>query len=237
MTFASPFEIPYNSPMVERLVLGNPTERLPSREVIGNVPIVHIAGSIAAGKETASEIFERDYGFSHFVFSDVLKDEVKRRGKTEPFLRDDLRATFLELLGDPAKGPEYFCNAALEAVIESHKNGRFYGAVIEGSRDARVSAAILKQPLAVGIWIDADTDTRFERFKARGATDEQINEFQIIDELENQQMTPIRGMSDFTIDNNSDLSFVRSQIHEIMLIRYGLPPIDYRSRTLYHGAE
>lgn len=205
-----------------------------SHEIVGKVPIIHLAGSIAAGKETASEIFAKNYGFSHFTFSNILKNEAVRQGFTPPFQRETLRRISFELLNDPTKGVNFYIDKAFGSLSQEQRAHRHYGSVLDGSRIESVSSAVLALPLSVGIWIDADPDVRFSRFLHRGASQAQIDELEQVDKIENEQMTPIREMSDFVITNNGSIEDLAEQIRDVMAIRFGMPPFaTARERSLY----
>ncbi len=162
--------------------------------------IVGLTGRNAAGKGLAAE-FLRSKGFGYYSLSDVIREEVKRRGL--PLTRDALIATGRELRAKHGTG--YLA----ERILERLEPGQNY--VVDSFRHEDEVAVFRKTSDFHLLAIQADPRVRFERIKSRGReSDPQTYEaFLELEQKEStslqaegQNLTATEAVSDHSIENN-----------------------------------
>ncbi len=217
--------------MTERLIEDSFfQEDLPSHELLGTQPVILLSGAMASGKEMGSRFLEEVYGFSHITISDILKSEASRRGIVPPFLREDLREIAQELVKE---GPDFMVQQLTEEVDKASSEEGYKGTIIDGLRLPQVSTVLTREKNVVGIWIEADSSLRKKRFIERGATPEQINEFDEADRIENEAMAPIRNISHYILSNDGRPEDFFKGLEAIVYYNFGLPPLASSSLTIY----
>jgi dephospho-CoA kinase len=217
--------------MAEKFVYVPPVEEnLPSHELLGTQPIILLSGAMASGKETGANFLEETYGFSHITISDILKSEAVRRGIHPPFLRENLREIAQELVED---GPDLMIQQLAEQVHTLSAADNYRGTIIDGLRIPSVSSVLSREKNIAGIWVEASPEVRKERFIGRGASPEQVAEFDEADRIENEAMAPIREISHYIVTNDGSCEKFFSDLDVIVHYRFGISPLDSRPRTIY----
>jgi dCMP deaminase len=162
--------------------------------------IIGLTGRNAAGKGAAAE-FLKSKGFTFHSLSDVIREEVKRRGLE--LTRDALIATGRELRAHHGTG--YLA----ERVLERLEPGINY--VIDSFRHEDEVAVFRKASDFHLLAVRAAPEIRFERIKARGRESDPrtLEEFQRIEQAESsslqqegQNLTATEAVADQTLDND-----------------------------------
>ena len=118
--------------------------------------IIGVAGPIGSGKTTVAEIFEREWGFSRTSLSDMLREELRRRGME--ITREHLQNVGAELRQE--HGKSVLADMALEKVGEAGGDW-----VIESVRVPEEAMAI--QQKGVMLAVTAPDEIRFKRIMSR----------------------------------------------------------------------
>jgi dephospho-CoA kinase len=179
--------------------------------------IIGMCGRIGAGKETLTS-FLRNKGFVYLVSSDLINEELKRRGleisrTNQQNVADELRnkngvGILMQMFLDKiALSPEK------NYIIDSLRN----------SGEALFLREKVKDFVLIGV--DAPKKMRFERMMKRGKPSDPKTweEFLKVDERDNfdttnpmgQQTGKLLEMSDFRIVNDDNLKKSMRQIEEI----------------------
>jgi len=165
--------------------------------------IVGLTGRNAAGKGMAAE-YLKSKGFAFFSLSDVIREEVKRRGL--PLTRDHLIATGRELRAHHGTG--YLA----ERILERLEPGQNY--VVDSFRHEDEVAVFRKVSEFHLLAVQADPKLRFERIRSRKReSDPQTYEaFLELEEKEStslqaegQNLTATEKVADHTLVNDGAL--------------------------------
>jgi len=147
--------------------------------------IIGVVGSIASGKGVVSSALEKK-GFAKLVFSDILREELKKRGielKRENFqeLGDELRKTH---------GADYLARKLLHNV----EDGKNY--VMEGIRNPAEIKALREFKDTVIIGLEAPIEIRFQWIIMRNKENDphSIEEVKKIDDRDNGKGEPEYGL-------------------------------------------
>lgn len=188
--------------------------------------IVGVTGFFCAGKDTAAELLATK-GFAHISLSDMIRDELRRQGKTIDVphmteLGNELRRT---------RGPGVLARKAL-ARMDFSRNW-----VVTSIRNPVEVQALRERPDFVMLFIDAPQRVRFERslLRARAGDPQTFEEFAA---MEARQMHPVEGdpsaqqlaacrdAADATILNDADPAALRDKLTTFMqtaLFQHFLP--------------
>lgn len=186
-------------------------DKEPVNEILGQVPVVSITGSIASGKDTAGSILQQSLGFTPFSTSDILRSMVASTGLTPPYSRE-LLSTFVWDQIDK-HGEDFWVKYTLDHAAEQLQLSETPVGITHIGTRIPADIAYLKQfPNTLSIWIESDVHVRTRRLIERGASKEQIEEFADRDPIENDIMAPIKETVDVVIINNGDLSDFASNL-------------------------
>lgn len=158
--------------------------------------IIGFTGLAGSGKDSVAKYLSEKYGFTMFVFSDILVEEAKK---------NDMEPTKMNLsvLGDELR--QQFGNAVLaKKLLEKIDPEKNY--VLSGFRSPEEVYAIQNEVIDFHlIYISADKATRFKRRRPEDPQTEK--EFFERDErdMQNKGLAKVVDMSDFTIGNNGTL--------------------------------
>ncbi|MBN2264897.1 MAG: AAA family ATPase [Candidatus Aminicenantes bacterium] len=119
--------------------------------------LIGLTGTNGAGKGEAAAYFEAK-GYARFSLSDVIRDEIERRGETES--RDALIRTGNELR--ERFGADVLARRTMAKVKPGER------AVIDSIRNPDEIAYLRRQEGFVLLAVDAPIETRFARAAARG---------------------------------------------------------------------
>ena len=176
--------------------------------------IFGVAGPNGAGKgEIVDYLAARS--FSTFSLSDVIRDELKRRGVDES--RERMIEVGTQLRTDG--GPGVLAARAVET-LESDRNYAIdsirHPAEVEALRSCG-------HPFKL-IWVDADIETRLERLNRRGrkgdpTTLERLKTLEGMelgsDDPAAQQLLAVKELADFELSNDGDLSTLHEAIQQV----------------------
>lgn len=178
--------------------------------------IIGLTGSYAAGKDTVADYLVKQ-GFVYHSLSDILREQLKQRGKE--ITRDNLIAIGNEIR--KLSGPSELARRTLE-IIE--KNLKKNSLVVSIRNPEEVK--ILKRRTDFQLWfIDAPQKLRYERTIKRQRSDDDFKSFKDFvakEGTENsadpnaQQLDKVAEMTDVTIQNDSDLASLHKKIDQIL---------------------
>lgn len=192
------------------------------KELVDGIPIVVVSGPIAAGKGTIAQIIKNNFGFSHFVVSDVLKNYLHTQGITQPYTRLQVSNLAKDLQQD--YGKLIIIRMELKEIESVHNEIPLQGAVVEGVRYVE-EALHLKQFSNIAlIWVDAPRAVRFERMLSRGRPGEvsEYDEFAQRDGLEAQWMKGIKEASHLLLQNQGTTQDLADLVIPFVSARYRL---------------
>ncbi len=169
--------------------------------------IIGLTGLAGSGKDAAAKFLSEKYGYKLLVFSDVLKEEAKKRG-TEPTKMN------LSILGDElrAKSGNTVLAKKLLEKIDPEKNY-----VLSGFRSPEEVYAIQNEVLDFYlVLIDAEKTVRFKRRRPEDPQTEK--EFFARDErdISNKGLDKVIEMADYTIVNNGTLQELEGKVEELL---------------------
>ncbi|MFH1683023.1 MAG: AAA family ATPase [Candidatus Woesearchaeota archaeon] len=175
--------------------------------------IIGLTGTIASGKTTVAEILKKK-GFSHYTYSDILREEAKKR---------DIIPTRenLQKLGNQVKTENQNPGILSKLIVErSHSKN----ILADGIRTLDEIHELRKYPHSFILGIDAPQKIRYERLKARNRSGDPLSfkEFKEIDDHENQGLTPGQDINnclknaDYLILNNKSEADLKIQVDSIL---------------------
>jgi dephospho-CoA kinase len=174
--------------------------------------LIGLTGTNGAGKGEAAAYF-RTKGYAVFSLSDVIREELERRG--EPPSRDNLIRTGNELR--ERFGADILARRTVEKV------GPGARAVIDSIRNSSEVAFLRRQAGFVLLAIDAPVELRFARAAARGRDESapDLEAFKKKEALERrggeaaQQLETCMAAADRLIVNDGTLAEFRRRLEEI----------------------
>jgi dCMP deaminase len=176
--------------------------------------IIGLTGRNAGGKGSAAE-FLKNRGFSFYSLSDVIREEVRRRGLD--LTRDILIATGRELRARHGTG--YLA----ERIFERLEPGMNY--VVDSFRHEDEVAVFRKASDFHLLAIQASPEIRFERIKKRGRENDPrtLAEFQKLEQAEStslqaegQNLTATETLADQTVENNGTLEEFQAKLADLI---------------------
>jgi dephospho-CoA kinase len=168
--------------------------------------IIGVAGTNGAGKDSVGEYLADKHGW-HFVSgSDILRDELRRRGL--PIEREHLRGLSTEWRRNNHAG------YLIEKAVEGFEEGKYSGLVIASIRHPGEADYIHEHGGQI-IWIDADPKIRYKRIYSRQRSSEDNKTYEQFlaeekDEMEHSgdhhslSLSAVKAKADLFIENNSD---------------------------------
>lgn len=169
--------------------------------------IIGLTGLARCGKDTAAQYLKDKYGFEVLVFSDVLRQEAKKR-KMKPTKMN------LSALGDELrkKGGQGIVAKKIVEKIEEEKDY-----VLSGFRSPEEADYVRNETLDFHlIEVYADKDTRFKR---RDETDPQTEEeFFARDkgDIINKGMDKVLKMTDYRVPNKGTKKDLEKEVDKLM---------------------
>lgn len=177
--------------------------------------ILGVAGLYGAGKGEAVE-FLKARSFYGLSLSDVIRDELRRRGEDETRERMIETGNALRAAGGPAALADRLLTRLLpdrNYVIDSIRHPAEVEALRAAGRGFRL------------IWIDADEATRIERLRRRGrggdpTTLDGLRRLEgrelRSDDPSAQQLLDVRDRSDFRLRNDGALSELHAELQQVL---------------------
>ncbi|MCX7015223.1 MAG: AAA family ATPase, partial [Candidatus Sumerlaeota bacterium] len=172
--------------------------------------IIGVTGFFCAGKDTMAEALAKR-SFYHISLSDIIRDEIRRRGRKVTHDRtvevgNELRRRF---------GPQALADLALEQ-MDSSKNY-----VVTSIRNPGEIAALRRRPDFVLVFIEASARQRFQRARERGRADDlpTFAAFQAAERAQmksddplSQQLLACRAEADLTLRNDGTVAAFEKKI-------------------------
>lgn len=176
--------------------------------------IIGISGRIASGKDTVANYIIEKYGAKQFKFSKVLRDILQRI--YQEVSRDNLQK--LSLLLRQMFGDDMLAKVVYNDILNTKEDI----IVIDGVR--RLPDIEILKPIEGFklFFIDAVIGTRYERIIQRSENIDDRNKtfetFKKEEEAETEiYIDGLKNVSDYMIDNNSNIDDLHKQIDNIIL--------------------
>ena len=180
--------------------------------------IIGVTGPLCAGTDTFGEILRKEKGFIWFSYSDILREELKKRNV-------EITRKNLQDIGDELRKKEGL-GVLSKIIIEKIDNGFNY--VIGNIRNPG-EVEILREKFGkdfVLVRIDADVELRFERLsKRRREKDPKTwDEFRKVEDRDfgineknyGQQHVTVFAMANFVIENNGSFDELKQRVEELL---------------------
>lgn len=177
--------------------------------------IIGLTGSFCSGKDTVADYLVKEKGFTHYSLSDVIRDEIRRRG--QQVTRDTLVKTGTELR------TRYGYQVLARRVLRKLKKGKNY--IITSIRHSGEVAALRKNKGFRLIFVDAPSRVRFNRMTARKRENDPstYRDFLALERKESQtkgagqQLGKCRECADLRINNaGSDISRLYKAVDKLI---------------------
>lgn len=176
--------------------------------------IIGLTGKFAAGKGTVAGYLERR-GFAYHSLSDVLREELARRGTPES------REALTEL-GNALRREDGPSALALRIAARLKDGGRH---IVDSIRNPAEVEALRQVPGFFMIGVDADPRVRFERLvqRARAGDPTTFEQFVALEEREtsstdptNQRLSATWAMVDETVMNDGSVAELEARVAAII---------------------
>lgn len=176
--------------------------------------IVGLTGRNAAGKGAAGD-FLKSKGFAYHSLSDVIREEVKRRGL--PLTRDNLIATGRELRARHGTG------TLAEQILQRLEPGQNY--VVDSFRHEDEVAVFRKVSNFHLLAVAADPKIRFERIRSRKRESDPQTYDAFLEleqkeatslQAEGQNLTATEAVADQRIENNGTIEDFHARVAELI---------------------
>ena len=178
--------------------------------------IIGLTGTLGAGKGSVADILVRDYGFEKIVFSDWLKQQMKKQGL-------ELTRKGIQDFADGLR-KEFGVNALAVKVIEMMQPGKRY--VIDGFRNPGEVLEFRKLPEFMLLGMDAPFSLRAQRMIARARADDPktLEDFKVMEDRDKgigqadygQQMLACYDMADRYLLNDTSFEELMVRVKDLM---------------------
>lgn len=177
--------------------------------------IIGLTGSFCSGKDTVAEYLQKEKGFIHYSLSDVIRDEIRKRGRE--VTRDELVKTGIELR------TKYGYAVLAERIAKKLKKGGDY--IITSVRHSDEVRALKKLKGFRFIFVDAPSKVRFRRMASRKRENDPgtYREFIALEKKESQtkgagqQLGLCKKMADLKLNNSgSDLKKLYRSVDKLI---------------------
>lgn len=181
--------------------------------------IIGLVGLPGAGKTTVTEFLEK-HGFVRVILSDIIRDELKKRGVT------DITREILQDVGNEMRrmyGPDVLAKRAIKQ-LRSMGGDKF---VIDGIRNVSEIAYLKKQNHLLLIGIQVAARVRFMRLKRRklNPLTNSYHEFLLQARRENTLGAHTTGLRvidclracTVTITNDSTVAAFKKKLHDLLV--------------------
>lgn len=175
--------------------------------------IIGITGTMGSGKGEIAK-YLKNKGFEYFCFSDILKEEAKKRNISPT--RENLQK-----LGNEIKKEAKTLGILAKKIIEKAKTNKV---IADGIRNPDEVMEFRKRKDFYLIGITASQRLRYQRLKKRARPGDPTNfkEFKRIDNKENrgvtkgQEINKCLKITDFLIENKGLLEELREKVDKIL---------------------
>lgn len=173
--------------------------------------LIGLTGTNGAGKGEVAAFF-RKKGYAYFSLSDLIRDELKKKGKQAS--RDNLIQ-----MGNRLRekfGPDILARLVMKKIMGK--------AVIDSIRNPKEIEYLRMQKNFILLAIDSPVELRYERVKKRGRVESAstLQEFieKEAEEMTNrkkaQQLGNCMRLADFKIDNNDTLESLYQKLEKLL---------------------
>lgn len=182
--------------------------------------IIGVTGPLCAGTDTFGEILHKEKGFIWMSYSDVLRDELRKRGV-------ELTRKNLQDVGDELR-KEHGNGVISKLLIEKINRITGRNFVIGNIRNPG-EVEVLREKFGkdfVLVRIDAPLEIRFERLlhRRREKDPQTMEDFRKVEERDlgtheedyGQQHAAVFPLADFQIDNGGTFEELREGVEELM---------------------
>jgi len=179
--------------------------------------IIGLTSLLGAGKTTIGDYLVKK-GFVFYSLSNVIRDEVKAKGKE--LTRDVLQQTGNELR------KEFGRSVLADRILEKINKEPDKNFVIDSIRNPAEIEALRKRKDFTLVFVDVPIEIRFDRIKNRkreGEAEINFDEFKVSEEKElqsqdsaSQQLIHCKEMADFIIHNDSTVEEFHKKIDELL---------------------
>ena len=174
--------------------------------------IIGLTGTMGSGKGEVVNIL-MSKGFEHHVFSDIIREEAKKRGLKPT--RENLQKVGNTLRKE--KEPGYMAKMLI-------KRFKKQDVVVDGIRSLDELDALKERQDFVLVGVDAPQRLRYERIKARErkGDPDSFEEFKMLDDRENnatgkgQEIRRCIAKADHLIINDSSIEELRKNVEDIL---------------------
>ncbi|MEM7820278.1 MAG: AAA family ATPase [Candidatus Aenigmatarchaeota archaeon] len=180
--------------------------------------VLGLTGLAGCGKSTVANYLKSKYGFEFLVFSDVLKEEAKRRGLLTGKESLEESKRILSMLGENLR-KETGNNAILAVkVIERIKSMGLEKVVVDGFRSPAEVELFRKEFPSFQLFnVFAPAEVRFKRRQLEDHTLTRADfESRDKEDIEKKGLDVVIKMADFTLNNSSDYRSLFLQIDHLM---------------------
>lgn len=181
--------------------------------------IIGITGTKASGKGEIKRYLKAKHGFEYFTLSDILKQELIKRGKDNYTTKD------LQDMGDEFR-KKHETGILAEMMIEKIKQEKIEKSIIDGIRNPGEVEALRKIKNFYLISVDAPKQKRFELLLKRAKSSDpktwqgflEMEKRDLHDEQEQkgQQVAACMKLADLHIYNESDVEVLHKKVDEVL---------------------
>ena len=171
--------------------------------------IFGLTGKMGSGKDTLADILIV-YGFKKYVYSDVIKRELKKRNM-EP-TRENLQ-NMGNILRE-RKGSDVLSKRIYEKIMEEKAEK----ALVVGIRNQGEVEFFKRLENFKLVWVEANDDVRMKRLIERGSKKDPSTDdmFQRLEEKEKTTgISKLKELADVVIENNGNVSELEEKAREV----------------------
>ncbi len=167
--------------------------------------VIGVTGLASSGKGEFADYLVNKYKFTKLVFSDILKEEAKKRDLLNNNNYEEQKNIFSKL-GEKLRKESGKWDILAEKLVEKIKSGNFERVVVDGFRSVE-EVKLFKENFKnfYLVLIDTDEEIRVFRRKREDSTTS-IEDFKKRDKRDVKELGlgKVIEMADFTINNNEE---------------------------------
>jgi dephospho-CoA kinase len=179
--------------------------------------VIGLTGLAGSGKGEVAKYLVKKHNFAKFVFSDILKEEAKKRGMLDNKSYEQSKAVFSKLGGE-LREKSGKMEILAEMLVEKIKSNNLENVVVDGFRSLE-EAQCFKDNFEKFylIFVDTDETTRFER-RNKEDPEADIESFIERDKIDINEkgLGRVIDLADFKVDNNEDIGSLFKQVEKIL---------------------
>jgi dephospho-CoA kinase len=179
--------------------------------------VIGLTGLASSGKGTVSDYLVKKHGFVKLVFSDVLKEEAKKRGLSENKTYEENK-DILSKLGDQVRRESEKMEILAEMLVKKIKSNNLKKVVVDGFRSVEEVRCFKKNfEKFYLIFVDTEENIRFQRRKKEDAKTD-VESFRERDkrDIKEKGLRKVIELADFKVDNNKEFENLYNQVDNIL---------------------